>query len=974
MTKLQRSISGIEGTEHERMKFAVLDFETTGNQPADEIIQVGLVIIEDEIITNRYSSFVKPVREEIPEFIKDLTGITEDVLKEAPPLEDVIGEVLPFLRDAVIVAHNAAFDLGFLQRALDQCGYSPFDGRVLDTLDMLRIVFPGLATLKLEMVSSAFDVEHHHPHQADSDAEATALIWLECLSRLDQLPLLTIQRLSILFETCPPPLMDLAWFLHDYRMQRELRTSEDTNSHRYYRQFALNVDDWSDEEPVRLSEPSWDDLDPSFELFYESLKERLKSEYENYESREAQEQMIEHILSAFETQKHLMVEAGTGTGKSLAYLIPALYYGIMHDEKVVVSTHTINLQEQLRTRDVPLLQRIFPVPFQAATLKGRSHYMCLRKFEHIIQMKDFEITRDDLLSAAQLVVWLSETETGEDEELHFGNKGDDFWHAVASDADSCLNRACPWFRKCFYHRAKHRANIADVVITNHSMLFTDVKAEHRLIPAYRYLVVDEAHHLEDVASRHLGVNVSYFALTNVLQLLYRDAQSGQLPFISKWLSLSGIEALMDKAEEVTKLYPEIIKIKEQWDELTEWLYQNFLAERGKSQGESTQIIYRVKPQALPKDWEAAIRMEDNIHVSLAQVIRQLEKVLLDLKETDEAEALQGHLVDLNGLVKELAQLRDAVRGFIQMKQEDYVYWLEASTYYKSKSFQLSYVPVDVSTVLKETFFSKKESVVLTSATLSVNRSFDYSAEQLGLKENKENGTLETVQLTSPFDYRNNVLLCIPRDFPKVKGGDFDDRYVEQLTQSLADAAEVTNGRMLVLFTSYRMLREAYTRLKEKLAPQGIQVFGQGIDTGNRSKLTRMFQEDRASVLLGTSSFWEGVDIPGEALSCLAIVRLPFQPPNHPIVEAKSEFLRKQNKNPFMDYSVPQAVIRFKQGFGRLIRSDNDFGFVLVYDTRVIDTSYGKHFLYSLPGPKIEHMKAEQMVPRMKEWLKARESE
>jgi ATP-dependent DNA helicase DinG len=280
------------------------------------------------------------------------------------------------------------------------------------------------------------------------------------------------------------------------------------------------------------------------------------------------------------------------------------------------------------------------------------------------------------------------------------------------------------------------------------------------------------------------------------------------------------------------------------------------------------------------------------------------------------------------------------------------------------------VPADVSGELRQYFFDRKKSVVLTSATLSVQKSFQYACEQLGLAGQEEEGRLKTVQLPSPFNYRDQALVIIPRNFPVLKGASGDERFVEMLASSLAEAAREANGRMLVLFTSYRMLRQTYDALKERLSDSGIQVLGQGVDGGNRSKLTRRFVQQPASVLLGTSSFWEGVDIPGEALTCLAIVRLPFQPPNHPLIEAKSELLQEQNQNPFLKLSVPQAVIRFKQGFGRLVRTAQDRGIVLIYDTRVIETYYGKHFLYSLPGPKIEHMHLDRMVPRIREWLAA----
>lgn len=931
---------------------------------------------KEQSITQRYTSFVKPQKAELSDFIKQLTRIDETMLADAPSLEEVMTEMLPYLHNAVLIAHHASFDLSFLQRALDLCGYAPFDGPVLDTVDVLRIAFPDLSTLQLSLVSQIFEIEHEQPHRADSDAEATAKIWLHCLDKLENLPLITLQRLVHLFEQGPSSLTDLAWFLQhlcEQKMHEMDKDMIDQDQAHYFRQFFLRVSDWTEEEHPREQLNDEDHhLSETFDSFYEQLKSSFAENYKGYESRQAQEQMIHDIYVALQRGNHFMVEAGTGTGKSLGYLIPSLYYGIQTEQKIVVSTHTLNLQEQIRQRDIPLLQQLFPVPFLAAVLKGRNHYLCLRKFEHKMNNTGELTTKEDLLNGAQMMIWLTETEHGEDEELNFGNKGKEFWHSVESDADSCLNRACPWFRKCFYHRAKHRANLADLVITNHSLLFTDVKAEHRLIPSYHHLVVDEAHHFEDVAGQHLGQMVSYTKFTNALTFLYRDHKNGLLPTLQQELQLSGIEELINLSTQLFPCFERVIHIKEKWDQLTDWIFQNCLSSQDHQNAEGGQLILRIRPDKMPRNWTVALNMEDDLYLEINQLIKQMDRLLKQIREGDDGEQFQGLVTDVSGIVKDITRMRDTIRTFIQTSEDNTVYWMEASTVYKSKSLQLNCIPIDVSAILRDLFFEKKESVILTSATLTVGKSFEYAAKQLGLQDSMNSGKLMTSLLPSPFEYRKNVLVCIPRDFPKIKGGaSGDEQFTNQLIDSLAETAIATKGRMLVLFTSYRMLKKVHTELKTKLASSGIELLGQGIDSSNRSKLTRRFQNGKASVLLGTSSFWEGVDIPGQALTCLVLVRLPFQPPNHPIVEAKSEYLRQQQKNPFMDYAVPQAVIRFKQGFGRLVRTSDDYGIVILYDTRVIDTNYGKHFLYSLPGPKIEHMPNHGLVSRIVEWLEQR---
>ncbi|MEK3684182.1 ATP-dependent DNA helicase DinG [Paenibacillus sp. FSL R10-2736] len=947
------------------MKFAVLDFETTGTQSVGEIIQVGLAIIEeDRSISRVYGSYVKPGAP-IPPFITGLTGITDSDVQDAPELDEMMMELVPLLDDVVLVGHNVAFDFHFLQNALDRCGYLPFQGRILDTIDFLKICFPSLTTYQLGSVSSHFGLTHERPHQADSDALATALVLLKCLEELDSLPLLTIQRLNELFADEDS---DLAWYFDGLLREREMETFQPEGDLTFYRQLALAVGDWAELPPPREEGSDNPLQNITFGEYMEEVTKRLKDTLPQYESREAQELMIQEVMTALDQDKHLLIEAGTGTGKSLGYLLPAIYHSVRSNQKVMVSTHTINLQDQLRERDIPLLTSVVPFPFKAAIFKGRGHYLCLRKFEHRINKRDFTSPREEALTAAQMMVWLTQTETGDDEELNLSGRGGDFWETVASDTDSCLGRSCPWFRKCYYHRAKHEAGISDVVVTNHSKLFADVKAGHQLLPAYEHLIIDEAHHLEDIAGKHLGMQMKYFTVAHTLTRLYKDSRSGQLPALRQTLQSSGSEQASEWSGVIDRIYPDLLTVKESWDTLSDKLF-GLLPERSDAgAGEAGQLVARLQPGKKPKEWEELAALENTLHLSLSDIIRKGDKMLSEMRDTDSQSSSDSLVTDIGGLFKDLASIREQIRFFMGLNDENIVYWLEGSGNYRGKSLQMYAVPVDVSTQLRELFFDKKKSIILTSATLSVDKSFQFMIDNLGLGEAAEQGRLMTALLPSPFKYREQALLVIPRDFPSVKGSIGDARFVDTLVHSLAETAVATRGRMLVLFTSYKMLRQVYDPLKEALASQDIAVLGQGVEGGSRSKLIRRFQDSTASVLLGTSSFWEGVDIPGEALTCLAIVRLPFQPPNHPLAEAKSELLQAQKKNPFMKLSVPQAVIRFKQGFGRLVRTAQDRGIVIVYDTRVIESYYGKYFLYSLPGPKMEHMLTDQIVPRIAEWL------
>jgi ATP-dependent DNA helicase DinG len=949
------------------MKYAVLDLETTGHSAEDDIIQVGIVIVSEEMaIVDTFSSFVKP-SVPIPPFITQLTGIEEETVADAPELHDVLLKLIPLLDDAVLVAHNVGFDAGFLNGALEKCGYLPFAGRRLDTIELLRVLYPTITSYQLGVVAAAFGITHDHHHRADSDALATAHIFIEAVGKLRTLPLLTLQRLVALIDES----RDLHWFLNVNLNLMERTVVFESNEVDYYRQFALKAREWNEEQPARTNGAgSAIPKDMNFEAYLDAVRAKFQERFPDYEEREPQKLMFHHVYEALAADQHLLIEAGTGTGKSLGYLIPALYYGVQSDSKIVVSTHTINLQEQLRSRDLPLLSDVLPFPVKASIFKGRGNYLCLRKFEGKVNARDLVSPVEDAITASQMVVWLGETETGDQEELNLGSRGSDFWSTVSSDADSCLNRACPWFKRCYYHRAKHEANVADVCITNHSLLFTDVQADHRLLPAYSHLIIDEAHHVEEVAGKHLGMNVNYFSLVHIATRLFKDNRTGLLPLLRSKLQNEGDDHVQAWTETIDEIIPVFQEIREHWDKLFEMLYAMMGegAEGATDNGAVSSSVLRLHHSELPASWDEASGVENNIYVELARVIKTMEKMINDIKERVDDLSVQGTITDLNGSIRDLTRLKDELRIFMKLEQSGFVFWMEASAVYRYRSLHMYAAPVDVSEQLQKYFFDAKDSIIMTSATLTVQKTFQYAEEQLGLLGYETQGKLKTVQLPSPFRYREQALVMVPRDFPVVKGAYVNDAYLDKLAASLVDAALETKGRMLVLFTSYKMLKQVHELMKIGLAAAGIGLLGQGIDSSNRTKLTRRFLQQPESVLLGTSSFWEGVDIPGEALTCLAIVRLPFQPPNHPLQEAKAEQLQRQKQNPFMKLSIPQAVIRFKQGFGRLVRTSQDKGIVIIYDTRVIDAYYGKHFLYSLPGPKIETMFTDQMVPRIREWL------
>lgn len=950
------------------MKFAVLDFETTGmSSDKDEIIQAGLAIMDESgTLYSTYSGYARPSKP-IPQEITRLTGITDADVMDAPELEEMLSDVVPLLQDVVLVGHNVEFDAHFLQAALDRGGYLPFTGRMLDTVELARLLFPSQPSYSLSSLTQSLGIEHDRPHQAESDALATADLFNLCLNKLRTLPLFTIQRLSGMFD---PDRNDLGWLIAYMVAWRETQPLVQEDGIHHFRQFAMNVGDWGEETLGNKQDDNENAAailkDMSFESYVKTVQKNLQDLLPSYEAREGQDIMFQEVFDALQDDNHLLVEAGTGTGKSLGYLLPSLYYGLKEDKKVVVTTHTIQLQEQLRQRDLPLLQKVLPMPFRAAVFKGRSNYLCLRKFENRQQIPEHAMSREDAVTRGGMTVWLGETTRGEAEELTISGRNKEEWDAVSSDAASCLNRACPWFRRCFYHRARQDAGKADLIITNHALVFTDLRADHRLLPAYDQLIVDEAHHLEEVASTHLGQKTGHSSLTIPLQRVWRDARTGILPQLINGVASLGTEDASVWGEKLELIVPKVHEIRDAWERWMDALYQLLAGQAATD--ETGSYTLRIKPSELPLQWNSLSVDGNNVIQLLSDFIRPLEKLSTEIREYSEELSLQGMLTDLSGVLKDLQSVRSDTQSFVSLGKPEFVYWVEGHSQFRGRSVWIYGVPADVSGLLKEGVFDRKSSVIMTSATLTIDKSFKYVTEQLGLSTAEKEGRLKTALLPSPFKYREQALVLIPRDFPAIKGRDGDAVFLNALVESLQEVATTVGGRMLVLFTSNRMLRTVYGSLKDRLEPNGIQVLGQGVDGGSRSRLTQQFIKQPASVLLGTSSFWEGIDLPGDTLTCLAIVRLPFQPPNHPVAEAKSEKLQAENKSPFMKLSLPQAVIKFKQGFGRLVRTATDKGIVILYDTRVIDTNYGKYFLYSLPGPKMEHLPTAAMAARVSSWL------
>ncbi|MCT8138927.1 ATP-dependent DNA helicase DinG [Anaerobacillus sp. CMMVII] len=933
-------------------KFVVVDLETTGNNPkkGDRIIQIGLVVVQEGKITARFSSFINPELE-IPVFIQQFTGINDAMVKDAPLFSSVAPSLLEYLDGAYFVAHNVPFDLSFLQYELELCGYNGFTGPIIDTVELARLLLPSEEGFKLNHLATKLNLNHDRPHQADSDAEVTAEILLILLSKLVNLPLLTLQRLKPIVSKLDCSLDEI---IQNAITEKLTKVALNDHELEEFRQIVLR-------KPVLFGKQS---SPADITEFIEDLPEietKLSRELEGFEIRHGQKEMMTLIDDALHSNQHLLVEAGTGTGKSIAYLLPGLYFAKQTETTLVISTHTVQLQQQLLERDMEILEKSVSFPFRAAVLKGRSHYLCLRKFEQKLD-DHLDQNYDTLLSKGQILIWLTETLEGDVEQLNLPSGGKVFWSEVQSDAITCVGKHCPWFSRCFYHRARNNAHGADLIVTNHALLFTDMTQDHQLLPSYKQVIVDEAHHLEEVASDHFGMRTDYFAFHHLFSRLGTIETNDLLKSIVTIQEKLGLN-LDQYFHELDQL---IVDLKYDLDECFRMIHATVVRNMTRSKNEVGRLSLRYYPdQMTGNGWreiqEAVLRVQMQLKDTLKLMKRITDELSLEDNELNFTQT--GILSAFKGLYANLSEEKGKLEELLLHYDPNYVYWIEVDAKGAKNATYIYSKPVEVSEIMADTFFNKKLSVVLTSATLTVKNSFNYIIQRLGL----EDYGVTTHIIDSPFKYSDQVQLMVPTTIPNIKEVD-ENEYTYEVVISILDIAKVTKGRMLVLFTSYDMLRKAFYQLKDLIVNEEFVLIGQGISSGSRAKLTKNFKQFDQAILFGTSSFWEGVDIPGEDLSCLIIVRLPFSPPDNPVFEARSEKLKELGKSPFMELSLPQAIIRFKQGFGRLIRSSRDRGAVFVFDRRITETRYGKLFIQSLPTVPLQQKSLEQLLYELENWL------
>lgn len=914
--------------------FTAFDFETTGLDPGkDKAIEFAAVRFTNGQIEDTFRTFINP-RIEIPPFITSLTGITDEMVSGAPPEEEVVKDITDFLGSDPLVAHNIEFDLGFLNslRSRYPGDVNEISNLTYDTLFLARSFLFFLSHHRLGSVSAYFGHAGEEEHRALGDAISVGRILVHLVQEACSYPLPVIQRILSVLKDSPSSGRALFVNVANYLVRHSMLHRGMVES-KIEKNLESNVFAWRG---LSTDLPS-----SAEEVFGESgpfsqMAGNGRSMGEFFEVRPGQIQYSDFVHEVFNQISVGVCEAGTGLGKSLAYLFPALKHSVKGEGPTVVSCYTKPLQDQLFYQEMPKLAKALDISFTATLLKGRQNYLCKTRLEWLIEEAAGLLSPVEAQFLVPIIVWLNWTKTGDFDECSgfLNRRSMRVRELIQSDTGFCTRVTCGRQKGCFLGPIRDESRKANIVVVNHSLLLSEL-LNPGILPAFRRVIVDEAHNLAQVAYDRFRVTIHHRGIKS--KLMAADRTSRRSLRLKKQMDSVGrlhprvaeqFHGVMDSVQNILKA--------------SERFFSKLSAAHARNYRDASRFDERIRYRSFETHFGSTAREVITLVKQAKSATEEVNSLVQTVGKLQEGSVGTSTIVTLQRLKDSFEEILSSITATMLDQKTDWVYWEEGRFDNGELVLSLNGVPVDVGKHLRDTMFKPLDSVVLTSATLTVEEGFEYVCSRLGISEITDK-PIRTGAFLSSFHYDEQC-----RYFQYA--GDFSPNSVEfpkLVADTIAHIHRKWKKRTMVLFTSWRLLDRCHQEVLMDGAVGGTDLFVQHFGS-SRTVLLQRFKASAVGVLLGTRSFWEGVDLPAELLEILVVTKLPFDVPKDPVVEAYGERILQNGGNPFLGHSVPEAIMKLRQGFGRLIRSTYDEGVFINMDNRVVRRQYGLHFQKAIP--------------------------
>lgn len=925
--------------------YAIVDIESTGgNIENDRMIQFACVLLENGEILESFDTYVNPLKN-VPKRIQELTGISSKEVKEAPYFEDIAPVLYSMLEQTIFVAHNVGFDFQFLNQEFQRAGFPKLTIPAIDTVELAQVIFPTSNSYVLQEIVEWLGYDLDRPHNALFDAEATVFLLKKMDEKLQTLPLTTVEKLAELSHYCIAE--TYLFFIHALDIMK--KAPKDLSK------------DLVIAEGIALKDSSIciQDIKPPINSFYpESSKSKTAFFDDSYLKRSTQEEMMDTVYQYFkksEKMDGLAIEASSGLGKSLGYMLPISFIATS-EKPILISTKTTILQRQMVEETFAYLNQFLAFPLKIASVKGKYHYLSLANFEY--KLKHVDLQDIEALFCMRILVWLTETTTGDLDELGAGgNNSHDFWTEVrVGQANLTSKTFQKWKNLDFYHRAQKALDQAAIIVTNHAFLVHDWKKEKSLFSDVERILIDEAHFFPDVVQSAATETISYNSFISVLKKFGTLEKENSI--IATLYELSRRNII--KEYQIQSIETNKTLFESEWEAFIDYWVDQLNLSREKN----SKII----------KWQERSVEFSQLSLPLKRTVKELTRLVYEVvyvgnhiinKSLEDKDQLssseQFNMLMFNDFLEELTNNAQSFKTIFDQNSPGDHSWI--SYYSKKPSSTLKFNRTSL--YMKEKLLHSLQDyshVVYTSSTLSYNRSIDFFKKQLELDN------LRFVELLSSYNYEKNTKVYVPEKLLAVKESSNDD-YIGYLTDSIEILAKEVDENALILFRSIDSLQRVYHNLQNKKSLDNKLILAQNI-SGTKSKLLKQFKKNRNALLLGADSFWEGIDLPGDSLKIVIVTRLPFDSPELPAVKMRYKEILAQNQNPFVQDTLPRAVLRMKQGFGRLIRSENDKGILIILDSRYIESSYAHIFKQALPPEvKIEQLPLKVISKEINHFLK-----